>query len=106
MFKNAGTSKYLGKTIDGWKVVERRVSSQYQTCQGSHSTFILKKKRGMTISTMQVSDREINLLVNKGKPIIETIRGKKTPCASKHLHREAQNTIVESTNLFNLFKRI
>lgn len=98
-------SKYLGKTFNGWKVVDRTVVPQYPTCQGSHSIFTLKKKKGMSISTMTLSDREIRLVSN-GKNIEDTIKGKSSFRTSKNLHREAQNTITKSVSLFNLFKRI
>lgn len=97
-------SKYIGKTFKGWKVVSRTVVPQYKTCQGSHSVFTLKKKKYFTIQTMTLSDREIRLIDN-GKDIDTTIKGKQST-RLKNLHREQQNSIYKSVNLFNLFKRI
>ena len=98
-------SKYLGMTIDGWKVVSRDIRN-YDTCEGTHATFTLKKKQGLSVYTMTLSDREMTQITKHGKDINETIKGKQSDICLKHLHRVAQNTIYKTTSIANLFKAI
>lgn len=103
MFKTG--SKYLGQTIQGWKVVDRK-TTRYETCQGTHATFILKKKVGTKIYTMTLSDREMTQITKHSKSIEETIKGKASDGCQKYLHRVEQNTIYVDKKFSNLFKRI
>jgi len=98
-------SKYLGMVFNGWKVVGREVK-YYATSEGSHSTFTLKKKRGLNIYTMTLSDREMTQLTKHGKNIDDTITGKQSKYCLEYLHRVEQNTIKKHTSLFNLFRKI
>ena len=98
-------SKYLGQTIQGWKVVDRKTTT-YKTCQGTHATFVLKKKKGTKIYTMTLSDREMTMITKHGKSIEATIKGKASKACQEYLHRVEQNTIYVDKKFSNLFKRI
>ena len=97
-------SKYLGMIIDGWKVVDRKVVN-YATCDGTHSTFTLKQKKGFSIYTITLSDREMTQVTKHGKSIEDTLGGKKY-CREVLHFRVPQNTVGKRTSLFNLFRSI
>lgn len=69
-------SKYLNRSYGGWRVIGREKTPQYDSCQGSHSTFILlKTDKNNVYHIMSLSDREIRL-IDQGKPIKKTIKNK------------------------------
>ena len=92
-----GTSKYIGTTINGWKVVDR------ESAPGNHFIYTLKTKKRFTIKTMKVRDNELTKFA-KGKTIDQEKIGKDYQL-SKNI-RVIPNTIHASKSLFNLFRSI
>lgn len=90
-------SKYLGKTFNGWKVVEKI------TAPGKHNIYKLMMKKLFTIKTMLVRDNEMTKFL-KGKSIVTEQLGKNYQLR-KNI-RKVQNTVSVNKSLFNLFKKI
>lgn len=93
-------SKYLGRVYEGWKVVDRFVTRQYPTCEGTHATFRLEKKTPLSLYSMTVSDREIRLIDMGYKSIKDTVNGKKSP-SIKNLHLDLANLMYKNGKVLN-----